>query len=785
MFEKDLSLKEKIRLTSGKNNWEFNGIKDTGIKSVRVSDGPSGLRYVIGNNIQTNEQSDNAICFLSESSAASTFNKDLLYKLGEAMANECRKKKVDILLAPGMNIKRLPLCGRNFEYYSEDPFLTSELATSFVLGLQNNGVGACLKHFLCNNQETYRYTINSIVDERALNEIYTYAFQKVIKATNPISIMTSYNKVNGLYPAENKDLLLKVRKDWGFNGLFMSDWGAVNNPINSLVSGLNIEMPSNEHSVETISKAIDDKTLSKDVLDNNVNELRDVYKRIGENRNMKVNLRSDSEIKKVAYDVAKEAVVLLKNEHNILPLNSTDDIMVIGELFQTPNTQGYGSSRINYDNNTDFFKEFAKFTKSFTFKQGYNLKKEKDCSLMKEALYEASKHDKIIIFVGSQIGDMEGNDRSNLSLPYNQLAIINKLIKLKKKIIVVINTGSVVELPFKDDVEAIIQSSLLGEVHERVVSETLFGKINPSGKLAETYPISYDDTLLKTIALRNSHDSFYLDSIYVGYRYYDSFKKEVSYPFGHGLSYSKFIYQNLKVDKVDEFDYEITFDLTNDSDYDGQEVCQVYIRKKEMKSYHPYQELKAFSKFFVKKQQTINVKINLSRDAFEFYNDASHRFEIESGVYEIAIGSSSRDLRLVKFIKIIGNDSPLRFSREQLLSYYNCQNLEMFEFVKILGNIGKSNIDKRYSYNSTIFELRHHVLGKIMYKMIKKEYLKQNSFIPSSEALKLLDYLPLRMIVAFSNGILPYSLVDDILYAMNDNFFKGTYRVIKGLKEIK
>ena len=777
-----ISLKEKLDLTSGNNMWEFNGIKTLKIKSVRVSDGPNGLRYVVDNGSAIDNNVLSSTCFVSEVSAANSFNPELLYKFGNAIGSECRKKNVDILLAPGVNIKRLPLCGRNFEYYSEDPFLSGILASAFINGIQDKGVGACIKHLACNNQETYRYTNNSVVDERALNEIYLYAFRLAIEKSHPMAIMTSYNKINGLYPAEDKALLDKIRNEYGFDGIFISDWGAVNDPVASLKAGLNIEMPANDFSRKLIEQAYRNGDINMELLDDNTIKIANVYKKILENREKIVEDEKDNFASDINYKLASEACVLLKNKDKVLPLKKDDDILVIGELFTNPITQGLGSAHVNYEKTTTFKKEFLKYVKHLNYCKGYSFDEHNTIILLNEALKEAQSHDKVVVFVGNPYSDSEGVDRKSLSLPQNQLDLIKGLARVNKKIIVVINNGGVVELPFVNNVKGILHTYLLGDAQERVVTETLFGTINPSGKLTESYLMSYNDYSVKNTILKSNDTSIYNDSIYVGYRYYDSFNTRVLYPFGYGLSYSNFVYQNINVVQDDEYNFKVSFNVVNKSDIDGKEVCQLYVRHKGSKNYKPYQELKGFKKVLVRGNGSENVSIVLDKHAFEYYNDLTHQFEIEEGIYEIAIGSSSRDLRLIKYLNIKGKEANLRFDRDALVSYYEHKHLEYFEFMKILGHKIEKNENSSYTYNSTINDVRKKLLGRIIYRKIKKQYLVANNFLPANMAIEMLDFVPLRMAVSLSNGAFDIELCDAIIVALNKGFLSGSRSIMKYMK---
>ena len=541
-------------------------------------------------------------------------------------------------------------------------------------------------------------------------------------------------------------------------------------------------MPGNSFSKKLIKEAYEKNEISDEELKNNAEIIKQNYDQLYENRKSKIEYDKEK-IKEIAYEVAKESPILLKN-NNVLPLRENEKILVVGELFEHPNVQGFGSSRINYENKNSFINEFNKYDDKFTYVKGYSLDNKNDKKLAKEAINASDEFEKIIFFMGYIYDDCEGVYRKNIDLPLNQLLLLNELIKLNKQIVVVLNTGNVVELPFKNKVDGILQSGLLGEVHEKVITEILFGIINPSGKLNETYPNKLKDNPFYFNNSKNHNITNYKESIYTGYRYYDSFKKDVCYPFGYGLSYSKFIFSNLQVTKDDEYRYNISFIVENDSDIDGSEVCQVYVRKKTSNTYHSYQQLKGFKKVFIKAHEKVNVQIILEDHTFEFYNDNSHMFEIESGVYEICVGNSSRNIELVDFINIEGNETELRFKVSDLSSYYRYKTIEDFEFQKLLGFSVLENKSNKIDFNSNLSVLKNNALGKIIYENIKKEYLAQNNFLPSNMALEMLDFLPIRMLVIMSNGQLSYEFAKEIINAVNSGLISGTIKLLKTKKKI-
>lgn len=517
-----LTLEQKAGLLSGKNAWETLGFERLEIPSLRLSDGPHGLRTVVSNDM-TDQEAIQATCFPPEATIACSFNRDLAYKMGAAIGEEALKNKVAILLGPGLNIKRSPLGGRNFEYYSEDPYLTGEMGAAFVKGLQSKNVGACVKHFACNSQEDFRFSTDSLVDERALREIYLEGFRKVVTEASPAAIMGAYNKVNGVYACENPVLLRDIlRQEWGFKGIVISDWGATNDRVAALKAGLDLEMPSSRgYNDLKVYQAMNRSLIDGIVIDEAVVRLLTVAEKYGANEARPYPEMLHHEL---AYEIAKDSFVLLKND-GILPLNARDNFIVVGDLAAHPHIQGGGSSKVSpfYVNNPLY--ELKKMKERLTYCEGYSSDPTRKENLIAQAVEAAKNADSIVLFVGlTDESESEGADRFDLALPGDQIDLYNALYRVNKNIIVVLQAGCVVDLSFAEEARAILDVRLLGQAGAKAVAETLLGEANPSGKTTETYPFKLSDVPNYKFYPGGVHHSYFMESIYVGYRYYDSYR---------------------------------------------------------------------------------------------------------------------------------------------------------------------------------------------------------------------------------------------------------------------
>lgn len=657
-----LTLEEKASLCSGSTFWFTEEIKDKGIPKIMVSDGPVGLRKqdLKADHLGKND-SIKAVCFPAGVGMAATFNKELYGYMGETIGEECRAENVGVILGPAINIKRSPLCGRNFEYLSEDPYLTTNMATSYIKGVQSKHVGTSVKHFAVNSMETRRLWASSNLSDRAFREIYLAAFEGAVKNAKPWTMMCSYNKINGEFASQNKYLLTDIlRKEWGFDGIVMSDWGAVSDRVKSLLAGLNLEMPTSYGENDKILvKAVKDGLLDESVLDENCIELLKFIFKAYENIGNSDDFIFDRSIHhKISTKIAEETFVLLKNENNTLPLNKDSKIAVIGGYAKKPRFQGGGSAHINCSKITGFLEACEENELvNITYSEGFSTDKDFfDESLCKEAVANAFQSDVAVIFAGlPDIFESEGYDRRHMRMPECQLKVIEEVCKVAKKTVIVLHNGSPVEMPFVDKVDAILECYLGGEGVGSAQYEVLFGNVSPSGKLAETFPIRLEDTPCFINFPGNSDNVSYAEDVFVGYRYYDKKKMNVLFPFGFGLSYSDFKYSNLHLSKErinSDDSVEVLVDITNVGNMEAKETVELYVKNAKSDALRPIRELKGFEKISLFPGETKTVSFILDKRSFAYYEESIKDWYIPSGIYEIEIGKSSRDIVLSKEIEI-------------------------------------------------------------------------------------------------------------------------------------
>jgi len=657
-----MTLEEKAGLCSGLDFWHTKAVERLGIPSIMVTDGPHGLR-------KQNEEADHlgmnesvpATCFPSGSALASSWNRELIEKLGAALGEECQAENVAVILGPAANIKRSPLCGRNFEYFSEDPYLSSEIAKSHIKGVQSQGVGTSLKHFAVNNQEHRRLSVDAVLNERTLREIYLASFESAVKEAQPWTVMCSYNKVNGEYVSENEKLLSSILKDeWGHKGFVVSDWGAVNHRVEGLKAGLELEMPSSDgFGDRKIVEAVKEGNLSEGILDKAVERLLSVIFKAVDNK--RDNAVYDKEAHhKLAREVASECMVLLKNEEEILPLKKGSHIAVIGAFANTPRYQGGGSSHINptkLDNTYEEIKKLAGSESTVSYEQGFDLKSDDiDEIMLFQAKEAAVKADVAVIFAGlPDRYESEGYDREHMRIPENQVYLIQEISKVQSNVVVVLSNGSPVEMPWIASVKGVLEGYLGGQASGGAIADLLFGEVNPSGRLAETFP--------KDLRHNPSYINFpgeedrveYKEGLFVGYRYYDKKGIEPLFSFGYGLSYTSFEYTAISVDKnnlTDKDILEVSVHVKNTGNVPGKEVIQLYVKDMESSVIRPAKELKAFEKVALLPGEEKSVNFKLNKRAFAYYNTDIKDWHVESGEYEILVGSSSKDIRLKEVVYI-------------------------------------------------------------------------------------------------------------------------------------
>lgn len=772
---KNMTLEEKASLCSGKNFWQLEGIERLGIPSVMVTDGPHGLRKQAGDADHLGlNKSVEATCFPPAATSASSWDTASLYAMGEAIGEECLKEVVAVVLGPGTNIKRSPLCGRNFEYFSEDPYLAGEMAAAWINGVQSQGVGTSLKHFAANNQEKARLVSNSVVDMRALREIYLAPFEKAVKQAQPWTLMCSYNRINGEYSCENRWLLTDVlRKEWGFEGLVMTDWGAMNDRVKALKAGLELEMPGpSPYNDRKIVEAVKAGTLTEADLDQAVERILTMIEKAGEAEKRGYDENAHHALAKKA---AAESAVLLKNG-GMLPLRKDASYAVIGAFAERPRYQGAGSSRINphrVDSALDSFREMGLV---FDYAPGYSLDSD-ECSqaLIEEAAACAKGKDGAIVFAGlPDAYESEGYDRTHLNMPESHNALIEAVAAANPHVTVVLLCGSVVVMPWRDRVESILLAYLGGEAAGSACAEVLLGDVNPSGRLAETFPLSLEDTpCWKNFAV-DGRDVEYRESIFVGYRYYDWAKKEVAYPFGYGLSYTEFDYSAMTVEWDDEKkEGRVAVTVKNTGAREGSEVVQLYIGKELSSRMRPVRELKGFQKVFLKPGEEKTVTMKLDARSFAYYDTSSSAWAIEPGTYVISAAASSRDIRLEERMETAGNgaarDGGSGYERENVIKEGRFEAGEDAFAELFGGTLPLLEHSSSITVNSTIGEALATERGKELLGDIVNGYAAQyqGDDDVSKMMLAMLQDMPLRSLAMF--GAVDREEIEKIVEALGEN----------------
>lgn len=658
-----MTLDEKCGLCSGGDFWRTKAVERLGIPKIMVSDGPHGLRKQAdaADHLGIND-SIKAVAFPAGCASASSFNRELLYEIGEALGEECQAEGVSTILGPGVCIKRSPLCGRNFEYFSEDPFVASETATAFINGVQSKKVGTSIKHFLANSQEHRRLSSSSDMDERTLREIYLASFEGAIKNAKPWTVMCCYNRINGIYGADNKKTLTDIlRNEWGFEGIVMSDWGAVNDRVSNLKAGLDLEMPASHGSNDAMLKeAVLSGELDESVLDESCERLLDWIFKCHENKKERYEWDRKADHEKAA-KAARETIVLLKNEDGILPLKKGENIAFIGKYAEKPRYQGGGSSHINSLYITSAL-EAAKQAgiSGISYAKGFDDAEDVvDEAMIAEAVSAAKNAKAAVIFAGLPDSfESEGFDRRHMRMPNNQLRLIEAVAEVQANVVVVLHNGSPVEMPWLPKVKGVLEAYLGGEGIGKAEVEILFGDVNPSAKLAETFPKKLADNPSYLYYFGEGDRTEYREGIYVGYRYYDKKEMDVLFPFGYGLSYTAFEYSNLRLDKSEMDDTDelvVSVDIKNTGSRAGKEIVQLYVGAFDNDFVlRPVKELRGYDKISLEAGETKTVQFRLGKRAFAYYETAVSDWFVESGVYKIMIGSSSRDIRLSADVKVNG-----------------------------------------------------------------------------------------------------------------------------------
>lgn len=786
-----MSLEEKCYLFSGKDFWQSRSIKRLGIPNMTMSDGPHGIRKQEGAGDQLGlNDSLPATCFPTAAAMANSWDPELGEEVGKYLGEEAACQDVDVLLGPGINIKRSPLCGRNFEYFSEDPYLAGKMAAGYIRGIQSYGVSACPKHFAANSQELRRMASDSIVDKRTLREIYLTAFEIAVKESDPHSIMTSYNRINGVYANENKYLLREILKDeWGFHGYVVSDWGASNDHVAGVKAGSHMEMPTTggDSDMELI-EAVKLGRISEAWIDQMVDELLDIVmsttEAVAKKRGRKFDVDAHHAMARRA---SEQSIVLLKNEGDILPLKKGTKVALIGDFGETPRYQGAGSSVVNptkVDSMKDMIKNFS--IDCIGFAKGYNRVGPAVPGLEIEACKLAKKADVVLLCIGlDEISESEGLDRQHMRLPESQIQLLEKLSKVNMNIVVIFSAGSAVEMPWLSKCKALVHGYLCGQAGASALLKAVTGEINPSGKLAESYPVRYEDVSSALYFPGQQRTAEYREGLYVGYRYYETAGIPVLFPFGYGLSYTTFEYSRLTVTQE-----KAEFTLANTGTVDGAEVSQLYVSAKCTGVYRPAKELKGFQKVFLKAGESRKVTIKLDDKAFRYFNVKTNRFEIESGEYEILIGASVADIKLSGTVWVKGTDAVLPYEPTRLPNYYkgSIQNISDTEFKELLGHeIPDGHWSGILDINDAICQMYYAKSGiarfayRIMTKMLKKAEAKGT---PDLNLLFIYN-MPFRGIAKMTGGMVTMEMAEGILTAVNGRFFKGLRQIIVGFSRSK
>ncbi|MBR2256879.1 MAG: glycoside hydrolase family 3 C-terminal domain-containing protein [Blautia sp.] len=750
----EMTLEEKASLLSGADFWNTKGVERLGIPQVMVSDGPHGLRKqdTEGDHLGIND-SIKAVCFPAACASAASFDREVLRQIGESVGDACQHENLSVILGPAVNIKRSPLCGRNFEYFSEDPYLTGELAASLIEGVQSRNIGTSIKHFAANSQEHRRMSSDSIMDERTLREIYLPAFETAVKKTQPWTVMCSYNKVNGEFASQNEWLLTEVlRREWGFEGFVVSDWGAVSDRVKGVAAGLDLEMPGSGGSNDRrIVEAVKKGELSEEAVDESVRRILRIIDRYLANR--KPDTPWDMEAQHVlARKLAGECMVLLKNEDQILPLKQEEKVAVIGRFAAAPRYQGGGSSHIN-SFRVDSLMDALKDNPNVLYAQGYDIQgEEPDEELISLAEEAAGKADKAVIVAGLPDSfESEGYDRSHMRIPRCQEVLIRRVAKVNPDTVVVLYNGSPVEMPWIGDVKGLIEAYLGGQAAGSATKDVLWGDVAPSGRLPESFPLKLEHNPSYLSYGGEGNKAVYTEGIFVGYRYYDKKKMDVLFPFGYGLSYTTFAYENLKVEPEcakDTDTVRISVEVTNTGACAGKEVVQLYVKNpKDSRVFRPVRELRGIEKIFLQPGETKQVSFTLDSRAFAYWNESLHDWYVEDGVYDIEIGKSSRDIVLGRSIKMEGTKA---LPAEPVT--VNTIFMDLEERPEVLKVI-----------QPMIEEVMGGLFGSGKEKGEEKKTDMQEEAVSDEMGNAMLRYLPLRGMVSFSGGKLGYDELAEML----------------------
>ena len=784
-----MTLEEKCSLLSGGTQFTTKAIERLGIPAIRFSDGPSGLRKQEGaaDHLGLNS-SVPATCWPSAATVANSWDTALAEQIGAALGKEAAAQQVHVLLGPGLNIKRSPLCGRNFEYFSEDPYLSGKMAAAYVRGIQSQGVAACPKHFAVNSQETLRMHSDSVLDERTLREIYLTGFEIAVKEGKPNCIMSSYNRINGVYANENRHLLREILVDeWGFDGFVVTDWGGCNDRVDGLLAGSHMEMPTTGgNSDREVYRAVREGRVDEKWLDRIVGEYLEKCLLLSRKDGKSVSV--DPELHHgLARRAAAESAVLLKNEGNLLPLKPGTRVAVIGDFARGPRFQGSGSSCVNptqVDSPLTFLKSSS--LEVIGYAPGFERHGGHSDDLIQDAAVLAKRAEAVILWLGlDELAETEGMDRQDMSIRSCQTELLRALARENPNIVVVLSGGAPIETPWISCCRSLIHGYLSGQAGAGAMVDLLTGAAVPSGKLAESWPMTLEDTPCARYYPGTEKTAEYREGIYVGYRYYDTAGKQVRFPFGFGLSYTSFEYSDLEVS-----DTQAVFRMKNTGTVPGAEIAQLYVSLENSKVFRPIRELKGFAKVFLNPGESRLVSIPLDDKAFRYFNAATNRWEIEGGSYRIEIGASSRDIRLVKSVTEKGTDAPIPYDPEALPSYVSGRigSVDDEEFARLLGRPlpdGKWDRGALLTVNDTFMQLQYAKsrIGRQIYRLFRHQVDRANAKgSPDLDALFRLN-MPFRGIAKMTGGMADMAMSEAVVEIFNGHFFRGCGSFLKAWRQ--
>lgn len=781
-----MTLEEKCYLMSGKDFWQTRSVERLGVPNMTLSDGPHGIRKQAGEGDQLGlNPSLPATCFPTAATVANSWDPALGEEIGAHLGEEAASQGVCVILGPGLNVKRSHLCGRNFEYFSEDPYLAGKMAASYIRGIQKNGVAACPKHFAANSQELRRMASDSVMDERTLREIYLTGFEIAVKEGKAKSIMSSYNRVNGTYANENKHLLQEILRDqWGFEGFVVSDWGGSNDHTAGVEAGSHLEMPTTggDSDLELVD-AVKSGRLSQELLDRRVDELLDVI--LSTTKAVKPLSGKPFDVEKhhaMAAKASEQSIVLLKNEGNILPLKKGTKVAVIGEFAQKARYQGAGSSVVNptkLDHAMDVIKNFD--LDMAGFEPGYPRFGKGDPAMQARAVELAKQADIVLLYIGlDEISESEGLDRSHMKLPQSQIDLLEAVAAANPNVVAVMSAGSAVEMPWLPKVKALVHGYLCGQAGASSVLKVIMGQVNPSGKLAESYPVRYEEVSSAPYFPSKERNAEYREGLYVGYRYSETAKVPVLFPFGFGLSYTTFEYSDLSVTGK-----EASFTLKNTGGMDGAEVAQLYVSKPDGDMFRPAKELKGFAKVFLKAGESKKVTIPLDDKAFRYFNVDTNRFEVEGGAWVVMIGASVADIKLSGTVEVQGTGATSPYDKAKFAKYFSgdIKAVSDGEFEALLGRpIPDGHWSGMLDMNDALCQMYYAkgTAGRLAYKILT--HFINKSIEKGQPNLNLLfNYnMPFRAIAKMTGGICTMEMAEGILTIVNGHFFKGLGAVIGG-----